>query len=602
MFLKIFTFIKKHKIITIILALIIISGAYFVYQKISNNKDIIRYVTAAVERGTLIVSVSGSGQVSASDQVDVKPKVSGEVVYVRVTNGQEVKKGELLVQIDNSEAMEKVEDAELNLETTRVQLEKLLEPPDELGVLQAENALNKAKSQKRDTEDNIKEGYEDAFNAVTDVFFDLPTIKAGLNAILYSYEIADSEQAFGNYWNMSALINSINVNDKNDLEKFIDKAKSAYDEASAKYSENFINYKNTSRYADKQIIEGLLEETLETFRLISEAIRNEINMLDFWVDSRSKRNERVFSIVSDYQSSLKSYNSKTNSYLSSLLQVQRSFEYNRQSLLDAEYSIKEKELALEKLMEGIDELDLKTKRIDVQRKEQDLDSAREDLSNCYIRAPFDGIVANVNVKKGESVSSNIVATLITKQEIAEISLNEIDVAKVKTGQKATITFDAVEDLTITGEVVEVDTVGTTTQGVVTYNIKIAFDTEDKRIKPGMSLSAAIITDAKQNVLIVPNSAVKQQGSALYVKVVDENFKLDINTANVSGGIIPVSNLDDQQIEVGISNDTITEVLDGIKEGDLVIVQTTSSTQGQSQGGQSQGDVGGFNPNMMRMMR
>lgn len=597
MFKKIFKFTIKHKFISVIILLLIISGVYFGYQKLSDNGDIIRYVTATVERATIIVSVSGSGQVSAFDQADIKPEVSGEVVYVRVTNGQEVKKGELLVQIDNSEAREKVEDAELNLEAARVQLEELLEPPDELDVLQAENALNKAKSQKQDAEDNIKEGYEDAFNAVTDVFFDLPTIKTSLNAILYSYDIADNEQTLSNYWNMSALINSINVNDKDALERLIDKAKSAYDEASTKYSENFTNYKNTSRYADEQTIENLLEETLNTLRLTSEAIRNEINMLDFWVDSRSKRNERIFSVVSDYQSDLKSYNSKVNSYLSSLLQVQRSFEDNRQALLDAEYSIKEKELSLEKLIEGVDELDLKTKTIDVQRKEQDLTAAKEDLSNCYIRAPFDGIVANVNVKKGESVSSNAVATLITKQKIAEISLNEIDVAKIKTGQKATITFDAVEDLTITGEVVEVDTIGTTTQGVVTYDIKIAFDTEDERIKPGMSLSAAIITDAKQNVLVVPNSAVKQQGSTLYVEVVDENFKVDTNTANVSGSIIPISNLGSQQIEAGISNDTMTEVLNGLKEGDLVIVQTSSSNAAQSQQ-----NTGNFNPGMMRMMR
>ena len=98
--------------------------------------------------------------------------------------------------------------------------------------------------------------------------------------------------------------------------------------------------------------------------------------------------------------------------------------------------------------------------------------------------------------------------LITKQKIAEISLNEVDAAKVKVGQKVTLTFDAIDGLSITGEVSEIDALGTVSQGVVTYGVKIAFDTQDERVKSGMSVSAAIITDVKQNVLLVPNAAVK----------------------------------------------------------------------------------------------
>ena len=101
---KILKQLFRNKFTTAITLLIVIIGGYFSYQAISGSNEVPRYTLAAVEKGTLIVSVSGSGQVSASNQIDIKPKVSGDVVYVGVKNGQELKAGTLLVQIDIGEA------------------------------------------------------------------------------------------------------------------------------------------------------------------------------------------------------------------------------------------------------------------------------------------------------------------------------------------------------------------------------------------------------------------------------------------------------------------------------------------------------------------
>jgi HlyD family secretion protein len=101
-----------------------------------------------------------------------------------------------------------------------------------------------------------------------------------------------------------------------------------------------------------------------------------------------------------------------------------------------------------------------------------------------------------------------VATLITKQKIAQVSLNEVDITKIKSGQKVNITFDAIENLNITGQVLDVDLVGTVSQGVVSYNVKIGLDIDDERIKSGMSVSASIITDIRQDVVSVPVTANK----------------------------------------------------------------------------------------------
>ena len=189
-------------------------------------------------------------------------------------------------------------------------------------------------------------------------------------------------------------------------------------------------------------------------------------------------------------------------------------------------------------------------------------------------------MAEVNIKNGESVSSGaVIATIIARQRIAEISLNEVDVAKVKIGQKATLTFDAVEGLSITGTVAEIDAIGAVSQGVVTYNVKVGFDTQDDRIKPGMSVSAAIITDTRQDAIIVPNAVVKSSGGRYFVEMFDETFSVQ-DTANPEG-VTSQSSPRQQMIEIGLANESMTEVLSGLKDGDIVVARTITSSASQT---------------------
>ena len=222
-------------------------------------------------------------------------------------------------------------------------------------------------------------------------------------------------------------------------------------------------------------------------------------------------------------------------------------------------------------------LDIKSAELTVRQRENSLMDAKDNLSDYYIRSPFDGVIAVMNAKKGDSVSANTaIATLITKQRIAEISLNEIDVAKIKTGQKVNLTFDAVPDLNITGEVTEIDTVGTVEQGVVTYNVKTSFDTEDERVKPGMSVSAAIITDSKQDVIMVPNGAVKTRGRIHYVEMFDVEIPKSTGQASQAGFASPTLPRE-QAVEIGLANDSFTEIISGLKEGDQVVSRTIQPT-------------------------
>jgi len=164
--------------------------------------------------------------------------------------------------------------------------------------------------------------------------------------------------------------------------------------------------------------------------------------------------------------------------------------------------------------------------------------------------------------------------LITNQKIAEITLNEIDAAKVKVGDLATLTFDALPDLTLKGKVSQIDPVGVQSQGVVNYNFQITFDQSDERLKPGMTVNADIVTETKAGILVLPNAAIKTQGTKSYVQIVDPQ-ELPSNF-NLKSSLSLKTTPKNQFIEIGTSNDQNTEIISGLNEGDYVVLRTIMS--------------------------
>ncbi len=582
----------KRKLAAGILVLFLAGSGYWGYTKIFSDDSVIRYATAVVQKGTLIVSITGSGQTSASNQVDIKPKASGDIIYVGVKNGQEIKAGTLLAQIDSRDAKKSVRDAETDLESAELSLEKLRKPSDALSILQAENSLAQAKESKQKAEDDLQKAYEDGFNTIANAFLDLPTAIAGLQDMLFS---SDSGLGGSIQWNIDYYTSAVQTYDEKVLQYKTD-TNDKYRSARTVYDKNFQDYKSASRFSERSIIESLINKTYDTTKDIAEAVKSANNLIQFYQDKLTERNLKPQALSNTHLSSLNTYTGKTNAHLLTLLSIKRTILTSKETIVNSERSIAEKTESLAKLKAGADALDIQSQELTIKQRENALLDAKEKLADYFIRAPFEGVIAKMNVKKGDTVSGNtVVATLITKQKIAEISLNEIDVAKVKVGQKATLTFDAIPDLTITGQVAEVDAIGTVSQGVVTYTIKIGFDTQDDRVKTAMSVSAAIITEAKPNVLLVPNSAVKSQsldssrrggqGGMSYVEIVEGEDRSTALASN-SSGVILKNSPRRQSVEIGASSDEFTEIVGGLQESDLVVTRTIqlNSTQTQSQQG------------------
>src|SRR3989344_5881977 len=548
----------RHKMIAFLIVAAILTGGYYGYRVIFNSGESVRYVTAAAEKGTQIVSISGSGQVSAMQQVDVKSKVAGDVTYVNVKAGQYIPAGTLLAQLYARDAQKAVRDAETNLETAQLNYDQIT------------GSIAGIRGDKEKDSESLAKAYDDGFNAVSNAFADLPNIMTGLNTVVINRDFDQGQ------WNLDYYTDAVRPYYE-DISVVRDETYAKYKAARAPYDKNLIDYKTASRFSSMAEIEALINQTYETSRLVSEAIKSASNFVQIYKDKMTEANRQPKALADTHLSSINSFVSKANSSIQSLYSAKNAILSGKESLVSVEFDVRSAKIQLDKAKDSL------------------LD-AQEKLAEYYVRAPFGGVVAKMNVKVGDS-SVSTVATMITKQKIAEISLNEIDVAKVKTGQKVTLTFDAVSNLTITGQVAEVDAVGTVSQGVVTYIVKIAFDAQparpaggDDRIKPGMSVSAAIITEAKPNILLVPNSAVKSQNRMSYVEIVDGDDKSLALTANVSGTILNNSPRR-QQIEIGTASDEFTEITSGLNEGDVIVTRTIQPTAAQT--AQTQQQSGGL---------
>lgn len=575
--------IQKHKTAAIILTVLILGGGYYWHEYINVAPAATRYVLAKAEKGTLIVSASGSGQVSSSDQVDVKSKVSGDLTKVNAVKDQEVKEGEILAQIDSRDAQRAVSDAEIALESARINLDELLAPLDAQDLLQAENALAQAQRDlekaenahnniNADTESVLAGAYEDGYSDVSTILFKLSDYMTDLKGVRGTEK---NEQEYISSYKLILGEDSL----------FIKKFNDDFDAANNLYDKNIVFFRGVFRDSDRDTIYKLINDTLETAKSISQAFESARHMYDA-IAAQGYSGYSVAAVIDKMQpkveSDLPAIFSNITTLQNTINIIDDTVKNTPDKIKDAELAfnsakekLSEKKLALEEFKKGVDNLDVRTEKNVVAQKEAALVDAKEKLANYFVRAPFDGIAVKVNVKKGDAISSGTaLATIVTKQKIVEISLNEIDIVKVKIEQKTTVVFDAIPGFTVTGDVVEIDSVGAVSQGVVSYGVKITLDTEDDRVKPGMSVSVSIIIDAKQNALFVPNSAVKQQGGMSYVEIADGD--IPISSGSTASGVVLVGAPRSQMVETGLSNDTEIEIISGLNEGNNVVTRTITA--------------------------
>ncbi len=535
---------NKKKMIFFYLLLIII--IFTSYKTIFNNDSITTYNIGQIKKSDIITSISTTGQVGATSQIDIKSKNSGPIIKINMITGQEVKSGTILAEVENKDSWYAYRSAQISYQ-------KLTKEADSISKIQAENTLDQAKN-------NLEASYVEAKVNIDNVFVDLPNMINGMNDM---------------YYTSSGILNSVTeVSLPSVARSYKTEAGINFDKAKKDFENNLSIYKSYNTNSSKDDIKKLIDLTYNNIDLMIKSVRGTKNTLNYLQNSNNNTTN-----LSTAQNTVNGWLNQLNSHLTKLVNAKSNINISEKTIL-------EKENSLTDVLAGADVLDIESARLSLNQK-------RDAYNDSFIKAPFDGIIAKVDIKKGDEISSNTsIATIISKQKIISVDLNEVDIAKVKIGQLANITFDAIDDLNATGTVVSVDWVGTVSQGVVSYNVQIVMNTEDIRIMSGMTANVNIETDNKKDIYVLDNNAIKTQNNTSYVELIkDDNVIIGDNI------VLDKTKITRKKISIGISDDDNTEIISGLEEGDKIIIKTnnknSNSTKSTNQSAPSLfGNTGG----------
>jgi len=168
---------------------------------------------------------------------------------------------------------------------------------------------------------------------------------------------------------------------------------------------------------------------------------------------------------------------------------------------------------------------------------KDLEDAIEQRENLIIVAPCDGTIASIEVAEGDAITSGTLFGSILEGEDMNltIAVDELDVVEVEIGQPVSITIDALSSLKLDGEVYKIAPVGTNSGGVTTYNVELTFDAAGTGVRSGMNATGEIEVASADDVLYVPVEALMTINNRTYVMVADGGTTVLADAAQNAGG-------------------------------------------------------------------
>jgi len=586
--------------IAIIGAILIVAGC----GKSSSSSSTTQTQTYTVQKGTLSSTVSAVGTVSMPEQAKLTFGTGSStsslytVKEINVSFGDTVKKGDVLAKIDTAslestiaQAKADLRTAQLNLqqaasETTKLKAQATVESaeatlavaedalanainPNSTDIAQAQAAVDNATANLAAAEQDLKDTQasliSDAEAAVRDAQLALDNAQRSLDTAQKNGDVSitdaenslsDAEKAYndfvpaaiGNYTNLSDYLSQ-----KDRLSWNVQKAQANLDSAKSQAASSIATAKNNVTKA---------EETLQT------AQENLAAMKADPTDIQQKQ-----SAVATAKVTL----DKAKENLAALQPGSTMVQQKRSAVATTKANLAQAQDDLAYIEAGYN---TELLQIKVDNAQTTLDNANEQLEAATMVAPYDGVVAAVNAAVGDKVTATeeiIYLVNTSKVEIAS-SVDETDVAKVKAGQTAIVTFDAISGAGLKGTVGAISPVATSSSNVVTYSFSIEVqNTQGYDLKEGMTAAAEIYVLNKTDVLLVPTTAIKQRGTSYVVQV------------ETSEGTI-----EQRVIQIGDTDGTYTEVTSGLSEGEKVVVQTsTKSSTSTSSKSSTKTPTGGF---------
>ncbi|MDW8351830.1 MAG: efflux RND transporter periplasmic adaptor subunit [Anaerolineae bacterium] len=215
------------------------------------------------------------------------------------------------------------------------------------------------------------------------------------------------------------------------------------------------------------------------------------------------------------------------------------------------------------------EIQVASAKNQVRLAEIQVKQAQRRLEQAMLKSPIDGVIAALNVKVGEAVGAGgqpaVVVVDLSRYHI-DITVDEIDIAKVKVGQEVNVTLDSLPGVEVKGKVARISPTSKLVNGVVSYDVRVEVEkAADVELRSGMTANASIVLDRREGVLLAPNWAVRR----------DRNTGKTFLTLRVND-----QQVTEVEVKTGLRNDAFSEILSGAKAGDVVVAPSAPNLLGQ----------------------
>lgn len=534
-------FIGKFKIgkklLIIILVIAILAGicSGLIIKSKNNSAVKVMYTDSPVERRTITNTITGSSSIEPNDSYKVTTIKSGDITSDTFKEGDVVKKGDKLYQFEDSDAQNSLSTAKNALAKAQqayvdaVKQKAQTVSSNNIGTKSAQNAVTKALNSLNDTKNNqyiqsnsagkvkelsVKEGdhinagaavatlYDDSYMKLRIPFNEVDAESIQTGAVATVSVIGSGDTIYGTVKEKSSSAVSTDAHAKVvyvTVEVTNPGALTTNDYGSAEI--NGVACANTAQF--EYVSEGTITSTA------SGTLEN----LNIAVGDSVYSGQKVGYVKYDNQNSTMS--NAQLSYNDAVLALEKQVLQNDTFSQDS--SIKNAQLALDDAELGIEK-------------------AQDAVDDYVVEAPIEGTVVKKNSKAGDTIdSSNATDPLCVIYDLSSvkfsIDVDETEIALVKTGQKATVTADAVEG-EFEGVVTKVPVDGVNENGVTTYTIEIQIENYGDLL-PGMNVDAEIVVEEADNVIAVPVNSVNR-GNIVFVKddgTTHENDVTDIIKGN-----------------------------------------------------------------------
>lgn len=441
----------KRSAIVILIVLLVLgalgaAGYYWVQQVNASKMAVNENDLAAVRRETLIATVSATGTLEPVRQTTLAFLTTGNASQVLVKQGDLVKKGQLLAQLEGRELELQVAQAEASLAAAQAKLDQVKRGPSAEDVAAAQQNLVSAQA---------------AYDRL---------LQPDPNEVLAAKSDVDRAKAA------------------------LDQAQAAYDRIGGASNPNI----------------GLMPQALQ-----------------------------LQSATLDYQKAQALYISKLTP---SNAQIQQALA-----------SIRSAQQQLARLQPAVEDIAAAQANVNSAKAARDL--AAERLNDVKLVAPFDGTLTRLDLDPGSFVpAGKVVMTLADLSQLrVTVNVDETDIPRVVLGQAVQLDLDAYPEKSFQGKVADIAPGATTVQGVVNYPVKVVVDPGDVNLKLGMTANVNIEVARKEDVLVVPNRAIRAIGNKRMVVAYEGTSAKEV------------------EVHLGLSNDQESEVLSGLNEGDRVFV-------------------------------